>query len=334
MRKKIIILIVAIIVTTMLFTSCVTTPNPWLVAEKDAYAVDILQLVEHSALDLACNGFMTELDDLLQGVDKTVTFNLKYAQGSTDTCTTIATQFKTSSSDLVLTIATPAATAAAAVITDKPILFTAVTDAEEARLVESNEAPGFNVSGTSDDNKMVKEQLELIKMLVPGISKIAFVYNTGEVNSVAQLATVQTEAGKLGLEVVKKGITDANEISNAITSIDAADVGAIYLPTDNLIANAAENVHTANQARTQPLPIVAAETGINDACGIATYAISYYELGKQTARMAYKILVEGADISKMPVEWATGTPEISINQEVADAIGFTIPQAVLDLLVD
>lgn len=330
MRKKIIILVLTIISTAVLLTGCNNTPNPWLVAEKDAYVVDILQLVEHPALDLACEGFKAELESLLQESGKTVSFNLKYAQGSTDTCTTIATQFKTSSSDLVLTIATPAATATAAVITDKPILFTAVTDAEEARLVESNAAPGFNISGTSDDNKMIKEQLELVKLLAPGITKIAFVYNTGEVNSVAQLATVQAAASELGLEVVEKGITDANEINTAITSIGAG-VGAIYLPTDNLIANAAENVHTANKSRTQPLPIVAAETGINDVCGIATYAISYYELGKQTARMAYKILVEGADISKMPVEWAEGAPELSINQDIADEIGFTIPQAVLDL---
>jgi putative ABC transport system substrate-binding protein len=294
------------------------------------YEIDVLQLVTHPALDKAFEGFREELTALITADGKTVAFHLKNANGEEATCTTIANQFKASKSDLVLAIATPAAQAAASAITDKPILFTAVTDAVAAGLVDTNEYPRHNVSGTSDDNRMVKEQLELIKMLVPGIAKIAFIYNTAEVNSEVQLTNVTAKAGELSLEVVPKPVTDLNDIEAAINSI-GNDVGAIYLPTDNLIASAAENVHAKNKARSTPLPIVAAETGINDACGIATYAISYYELGRQTARMAYKILVEGAKVEEMPVEWAEGDPEISINEAIAAEIGFTIPQEVLDL---
>ncbi len=176
MRNKILLLVlITIVASVFVFTGC-NKETP-----KDSFKIDILQLVEHPALDLAYKGFKDELKSLMEKDGKTVEFNLKNGQGDDATCTTIAEQFKVSNSDLVLTIATPAAQAAAAVITDKPILFTAVTDAVAADLVETNEIPRYNVSGTSDDNKMVKEQLELIKLLVPGITKIAFIYNNGDI---------------------------------------------------------------------------------------------------------------------------------------------------------
>ncbi len=328
MRKKIFILVlITIVVSVFIFTGC----NK----EHYDYSIDVLQLVTHPALDDAYLGFKDELTALLNADGKTVAFNVKNAEGDEENCTTISEQFKVSDSDMVYAIATPAAIAAAGAITEKPIIFAAVTDAEVANLVDTNEVPKYNVSGVSDDLApiQVKKQLELIKLLVPGITKIAFVYNSGEPNSVAQLATVRAKIDEfeMGLTVVEKAITDQNEIAGQINSIDASEIGAIYLPTDNMIANAAEAVHVANKARTTPLPIVAAETGINDSCGIATYGLSYYEMGKQAARMAYRVLVEGADISATPVEWSEKNPVLSINQTVADEIGFEIPQTVLDL---
>ena len=130
------------------------------------------------------------------------------------------------------------------------------------------------------------------------------------------------------IEVVEGGITAITEVEAAFLKMK--DVQAIYIPTDNMIANGAATIHAKNIDMGLKLPIVCGEIGMNDICGIATYGVDYYQLGKQTAKMAFEILVNGADISKMPVTILEDTP-FKINQQVADEIGFIIPQAVLDL---
>ena len=227
----------------------------------------------------------------------------------------------------MLAIATPAAQAAAGVTEEIPILFTAVTDPVDAKLVKDFNNPQTNLSGTSDLNP-VRQQIELIAELVPGVKKIAVLYNTSEANSLIQVALAEEACEDLDIELHKAGLTDINDLENTFNSL-LSYVEAVYIPTDNLIASAASNVHSVNK-QNKKLPIVCGEEGMNDQCGIATYGINYYELGKQTARMAYKILIEGADISKMPVEYQEGEPELSINQTVADEIDFTIPDSVLN----
>ena len=229
--------------------------------------------------------------------------------------------------DLILSIATPAAQAVSSATESIPVLFTAVTDAVDAGLVASNEEPGGNVSGTSDMNPVAK-QIDLITLLVPGVQKIGVLYNIAESNSKVQLELAKARCAELGIEVVEGGITAINELEAAFLKM--RDVQAIYMPTDNMLANGAATIHAQNKDKGLNLPIVCGEIGMNDICGVATYGVDYYELGKQTAQMAFDVLVNGADISKMPVTILEETP-FSLNQQVADEIGFTVPQAVKDL---
>lgn len=319
--KKLITLVIALVIgmSSMAYAGC---------AKKTDFTVGIVQLIAHEALDASNRGFKEELTKLLKAEGKTVSFDDNEAAGEFSNCTTIAETLVSKNVDIILAIATPAAQAVANVTETVPVLFTAVTDAEDAGLVDTNEAPNGNVSGTSDLNP-VSQQIDLIKKLVPNISKIAVLYNTGERNSEIQVELAQAKCDELGIGLVDKGITALAELELTMTSI-ASDVGAIYIPTDNLLASSAPNVHTTNMSNNK-LPIVCGETGMNDKCGVATYGINYYELGKQTAHMAFKILMENADISKMAVEYQSGEPALSINSVVADEIDFDIPQAVLDL---
>jgi putative ABC transport system substrate-binding protein len=317
--KKIITILIALIfsMSFMMTTAC---------EKKTDYTVGILQLVRHSALDAANNGFQKELNKLMKEAGKTVKYDNKNASGDKTTTKTMADVLVSKNVDLILAIATPAAQAVAAATDTIPVLFTAVTDAVAADLVDSNENPKYNVSGTSDLNP-IDMQVELITRLVPGVKKIAVMYNTAEQNSRIQVQLVKNKCAELNIQVVDKGISDQNNIEATFLSLPS-DVEAIYIPTDNMLANAKDNVHIKNKAG-KKLPIVCGEIGMNDGCGVATYGIDYYKLGQQTAQMAFDILVNGADISKMPVELQKEYL-FSVNQAIADEINFTIPQAVMD----
>lgn len=295
--------------------------------EAADYTVGIVQLVEHTALGEANRGFQEELNRLMKEAGKTVKINNQIASGDQSSCQTCAKVLVSNKVDLILSIATPAAQAVAGETQSIPVLFTAVTDGVDAHLVESNEVPGGNVSGTSDLNPVAK-QMDVIAKMVPGITKLGVLYNVAESNSKIQLNMVKEFCQANNIEVVEGGITAITEVEAAFLKMK--DVQAIYIPTDNMIANGAATIHAKNIDMGLKLPIVCGEIGMNDICGIATYGVDYYQLGKQTAKMAFDILVNGADISKMPVTILEDTP-FKINQQVADEIGFTIPQAVLDL---
>ena len=286
----------------------------------ESYTIGINQLVQHPALDAATDGFKQAFEDA--GVD--VTFEEQNANGEQGTALTIAQQFASDDLDLVLAVATPAAQATAQNITNIPVLFTAVTDAESAELVDSNENPGGNVTGTSDVAP-IDDQLELLQQLVPGIQSIGIVYASGEVNSQVQVDAVEEAASPLGIEVKTQTVTTVNEIQQAVDAL--GDVDAIYVPTDNMVVSGiASLVQIAEQNQ---IPVIGAESGTVEGGAIATLGIDYTELGRQTGAMALRILQDGADPATMPVETATEFTYV-INEDAAERQGVDIPQDILD----
>ncbi|RKQ90162.1 putative ABC transport system substrate-binding protein [Mycolicibacterium mucogenicum 261Sha1.1M5] len=285
---------------------------------KASYKIGVSQFVQHPALDAATAGFKQAFDDA--GVD--VEWDDQNANGDQATAVTIAQGFASSDLDLVLAVATPAAQTAAQAITDKPILFTAVTDAVEGQLVESNEAPGGNVTGTSDLAPF-DEQLALLKEVAPGAKKVGIVYASGEVNSQVQVDAVTEAAGPLDLEVVTKTVTTANDIAAATEAL--GDVDAIYVPTDNMVvAGIASLVQVAEDKQ---IPVIGAEAGTVEGGAVITLGIDYTKLGYQTGEMALKVL-EGADPATMPVEVSNEFAYV-VNEGAAERMGATIPEAIL-----
>lgn len=285
----------------------------------DSYSIGINQLVQHPALDDATEGFKEAFEEA--GVD--VTFDEQNANGEQSTALTISQQFAGADLDLVLAVATPAAQATAQNITDIPVLFTAVTDAESAELVDSNDAPGANVTGTSDVAP-IEEQLDLLEQLVPDAASIGIVYASGEVNSQVQVEAVEEAAGPRDIDVVTQTVTTVNDIQQAVEAL--GDVDAIYVPTDNMVVSGiASLVQVAEQKQ---IPVIAAEAGTVEGGAIATLGIDYTELGRQTGEMALRILQDGEDPATMPVETATEFTYV-INEEAAERQGVTIPDDIL-----
>ncbi len=284
------------------------------------YDIGIAQYMEHSALDAAREGFIEALSDNGYVDGKNIKIDLQNAQGNQSNLSTISDRFVSNKVDLVLAIATPAAQSIAGKTKDIPILGTAITDYEAAKLVNSNAAPGGNVSGTTDMNP-IKEQIDLLVKLVPKAKTIGVLYTSSEDNSILQAQIAKGCIEKLGLKYVEVTVTNSNDVQQATESI-VQKCDAIYIPTDNVFASAMPIVHQVTKV--SKTPVVCGESGMVTSGGLATLGINYKNLGYQTGLMAVKILKGEADIKTMPIE-SSANFDFAINGTVADEIGITIP---------
>ncbi|ABO50097.1 protein of unknown function DUF534 [Desulforamulus reducens MI-1] len=238
--------------------------------EAKQVKLGIVQIVEHPALDAARQGFLDLLKE--KGYDEQrLVVDYQNAQGDQANLQTIARKFVQEKSNLVLAIATPSAMAMANETTDIPILITAVTDPVSAKLVKSLEQPGTNVTGTSDLNP-VKDQLQLIKELVPSAKRVGVIFNASEINSQVQIDLADKVAPELGLELVKVTVTASSEVMQAAQSL-VKKVDAIYLPTDNMVISSMAAV--LKVAEENKLPVVAGESNAVENGALAT--IGYEE---------------------------------------------------------
>ena len=311
-----ILIMCALLVSALCLAGCSKTDNGTKLPK-----VGIVQLVEHVALDDAYKGFVDGLAEAGYVDGETVKIDYQNAQGEQANCVTIAEKLINDRDDLIFAIATPAAQAVANLTKDIPILVSSVTDPASAMLVNSNEAPGGNVSGTSDLTPCAI-QMELLKKLVPSAKTVGMLFCSSEQNSYFQIALAEKACDDLGLKYIEATVSNSNEIYQVVQNL-CSKVDVIYSPTDNMIASGMSLV--AQIANEKKIPVICGEEGMVNAGGLATYGINYYELGKQTAKMAVRILKDGAKPSDMPIEYLEKC-DLKINQETADILGITIPE--------
>lgn len=293
-------------------------------AKDQKVNVGIVQLVEHSALDAANKGFVDGLAQKGFKEGQNIEFDRQNAQADQSNLQNIAHRFVNNKVDLVCAIATPAAQTMANVSSDIPIVATAVTDYQAAKLAKSNEKPGGNVTGTTDMNP-VGEQLELLVKIVPEIKTVGLIYCSSEVNSQLQAEMLKKAAAAKGINVKEATVSTVNDIQQAARSL-VGDVQAIYVPTDNVLASAMPTLAIITQEA--KLPVICGEGGMVRAGGLATLGIDYYKLGVQTGEMAADILSGKAKPAEMPIQSQKDFTVI-INKKYADAIGITIPEDIL-----
>lgn len=287
----------------------------------DGYKIGIVQLTEHAALDAANEGFVAALD--ASGIAYTV--DQQNAQNDQSACQTIATKLASEGNDLILAIATPAAQAVAGATSEIPIIGTAITDFAEAGLVNDNEAPGTNVTGTSDLTP-VAEQMDLLIKLLPEAKNIGILYCSSEANSKIQADMAAEACKEKGLSSEIFTVSSSNEIQTVVESM-VGKVDAIYTPTDNTIAAGMATVSMV--ATDNGLPIICGEAGMVEAGGLATYGIDYYQLGYLAGEMAVSILKGEAAPQETPIGYLDASKcELTVNEEAAAALGVDL--SVLD----
>lgn len=291
-------------------------------AKKDKFNVGIVQIVEHAALDVASKGFVDGMAAKGYKEGENVTYDRQNAQADQSNLHTIAQHFINKKVDLICAVATPAAQVVANATQDIPIVATAVTDYEAAKLIKSNAKPETNVTGTSDMN-LVEAQLDLILKLVPATKTVGVIYNSSEINSQVQVDLLKGFAKDRKVEIKEATVNNVNDIQQAARSL-IGNVEAIYVPTDNVLASAMPALAMVTEEA--KLPVV---SGWDDANGIATIAIDYYKLGVQTGEMAADILSGKAKPQDMPIQTQNEFTVI-VNEANAKKIGLTIPKEILD----
>lgn len=287
-------------------------------AETDSSVqkVGILQYMEHKSLDKAREGFIAELKDEGYEDGKNIKIDSLNSQGDQANLKSMSEKLVKEKSDVILTIATPAAISVATETTDIPIIFTAVTDAVSAGLVDSNEKPGKNITGTSD-MVPIDKQTNLLLSIVPYAKTIGIIYNSSEENSVIQAKLAKEAIEKKGVKVKESTVTSTNDVQQVMTAL-AGEVDGVYIPTDNTLANTMETV--GEIARNKKLPIVTGSAEDVKVGALATYGLDYEKLGRQTGKLAVKILKGEAK----PADLAVDTPtdlDLVVNEDMAKALG-------------
>ena len=288
-------------------------------ANTISYKIGVLQLAEHPSLNLAYEGFVEGLKEngIVDGENLKLDF--QNASGDQTNCISIADKLVNDGSNLILAIATPAAQAVASKTTTIPLLCTAVTDFESAKLTEKN------ISGTSD-MAPVENEMKLITELFPEAKTVAMLYSSSEANSKLQVDLAKGFCEEMGLEAVEKTVSNTNDLNQIVQSLKGkCDV--IWVPTDNTVVS---GMATVTMIATElGIPVVASEENSVSNGAIAAHSLDYFELGKQTAVMASKILKDGANPSDMPVEFLKET-KLVINKAQAEKLGVEIPEEMLE----
>lgn len=291
---------------------------------KTLIPIGIVQLVEHEALDAANRGIVDALAERGYKEGVNVTIDRQNAQADQSNLQNIAARFVSNDSKILFAIATPAAQTLAAATKTIPIVATAVTNFEVAKLVASNEKPGGNVTGVSDINP-VAEQFALLMKFAPDAKAIGTIYNSSEINSTYQIELLKKAASAAGVEVVEASVSSVNDIQQAVASLKGK-VGGLYLPTDNIIASAVpvlmKSVFEAG------IPTVAGEGGMVRAGILASIAVDYYTLGKMTGAMGADIL----DGKKKPADMSIQSQKaekVLVNLKTAETMGIQIPEDIL-----
>lgn len=312
-------LLAPLLVVGILLTSLISLHQLKADKKKDVFRIGISQFITHQSLDATREGFVDELAKQGYVEGKNIEIDLQNAQGEQRNLKTISQQLA-ESSDVVLAIATPSAQSLANTTQTTPVIFSAVTDPVSAKLVESREHPGGNVTGTSDQSSdAISTQINLIKKVLPKAKTIGILYTQSEPNSVVQKDEAKRLLEEKGFTVVEKTILDSNNVKAAADSL-MTEVDMVFVPTDNIISSTMETVKQVSIKH--KVPVFGGSTEMIAVGGLYNYGTNYEELGRQTARMLVRVL-KGEKPENIAVELPEKL-ELHTNQEMADALGIDI----------
>ena len=302
----------------------------WLVLScgqnAQAKRVAIAQYIDHPGLDAARKGFLAEMTALgfKDGVD--VRYDYLNAEGDNIAMQNIALKISSRTYDLVLTLATPISQAVKRKLAGKnvPVIYGVITDPVSAGLVESMEHPGDNNTASSDRWPYF-DQMKLIRDALPGRTKVGILLNPGEVNTQFAIREVRRAADSLGLQVVESPIYSINDVPEALGAI-ARKIHVLYVISDNTAMAAAPSI--IRLGKRYGIPTVAGDPETFKAGALLGLGVSYYDLGKETAKLAEKILNKKAKAGDLPVAVAKNAV-VMVNLKVANELSITIPERIL-----
>ncbi|MBR0295317.1 MAG: ABC transporter substrate-binding protein [Bacilli bacterium] len=308
--------------------------------EKSTFEVGILQIITHDALDASQKGFVDAIKSSTLLSEKNVNFTIENAEGDETSQASMAKSLVIKC-DLLLGISTGSSIALKNARDEagkkQPLLFTAVTDPVDAKLMKKMTNHDGSVTGTSDDNP-VEAQIDLIKKCFPNKEakdiKLGILYTSSEPNSEVQAKRAEKEAKKEGIGTVKKmTCNDSSDIKSVCNNL-AHSVDVLYIPTDNNIAAHMDSVKSVTDEY-HTLCIVGEENMLKNG-GHITYSVSYPLLGKRTGEMAADILSGNKLTEKIDAEKMVDDQYLSkvFSSSNLAASGINLPSGLTDGFTD
>ena len=292
--------------------------------EEKKVKVGVLQLLSHPALDQIYKGLEDGLAKEGYTVGKNLQLDLQNAQGDQSNLVSMGQKLVSDNNNLLVGITTPATLSLSNATKDKPIIMAGITYPVEAGLIKSENNPGNNITGVSDRTP-IKQQLEVMKQILPKMKKVGILYTASEDNSVKQAQEAEKLAKELGLEVKVSTVANTNDIQQ-VTETLAAETDAIFVPIDNTIASAMATVVKVTDAKKVPV-FPSSDTMVTDG-GLLGIGVDQYKIGIETAKVIAKVL-KGADTKTMPIVLAN-EGVIYLNEAKAKQLGIEIPQDIKD----
>ena len=283
------------------------------------YKVGICNYVDDASLNQIVANIESRLAEL--GKEHNVVFDIDYDNCNADSTvlTQIIADFIVDDADLMVGVATPVAVQMQADTADNqiPVVFSAVSDPVSAGLVDSLEAPGSNLTGTSDylDTNAI---MELIFAADPDADKIGLLYDQGQDSSTTPIAAAKEYLDAKGISYVECTGTTVDEVMLAAEALVSNGVDAVFTPTDNTIMTAELSIYETLAEAGIPHYTGADSFALNGA--FLGYGVDYANLGVETAEMVADILINGADPAATPVRtFDNGTA--TVNTETCEALG-------------
>jgi len=295
------------------------------------YKIAISQIVEHPSLDATREGFLAALKDagIVEGENLKLDYN--NAQGDPNNNMTIAQKIAGEKYDLVLGIATLPAQALASQVKNSPVMFAAVTDPLDAKLIDNLEKPGGNVSGASDTNpEAISQLMDFVAGNFPDVKTVGVVLNQGEPNAVVMTNLAEKALEKHGIKIVKASVTNTSEVKQAAESL-VGRADAIYITLDNTVVEAVSTV--IQVANDNDIPFFSSDRDSVEKGAFATVGFKYYDHGYQAGQMAVQVLKEGKKIGDLKVT----VPEkldLILNLKAAAEQGITVMDAMKEQVKD
>ncbi|NLP16439.1 MAG: ABC transporter substrate-binding protein [Clostridiales bacterium] len=320
MKKRIIATVILAVLSATFMIGCS--------GKKDGeFIIGIGQFAEHGSLDNCREGFIAGLEE--EGYKEGVNLKILYenSQADANMASQISKNFIAKKADLICAIATPMAQSAfgATKNTKIPVIFTAVTDPIKAELAKADGTPNGNTTGTSD-KLPVEKQLEMIRAILPEAVKIGIMYSTSEVNSLSAIEEYKAAAPNYGFEIIESGISTIADVPLAADSL-LEKVDCINNLTDNTVVSALPTI--LNKASKKNIPVFGSEVEQVKIGCLASVGLDYFDLGKQTGKMAAQVLSGEKKASEINFEIIEEFAFYG-NSMVAKNLGITLPENLVE----
>lgn len=319
MKMRIISVIMIVALTVTFMAGCSTK-------KEGEIVIGIGQFAEHGSLDNCREGFIAGLEEAGYKEGENLKIYYENAQADTNLTSQISNNFISKNVDLIAAIATPMAQSAfgATKNTDIPVIYTAVTDPIKAELAKADGSSNGNTTGTSD-KLPVEEQVKMIRKILPDAKTIGIMYSTSEVNSLSAIEEYKALAPDYGFEIVESGISTTADIPLAADSL-LEKVDCINNLTDNTVVSALPII--LDKASKKNIPVFGSEIEQVKIGCLASMGLDYFDLGKQTGKMAAQVLDGEKEASEINFEIIEEFAFYG-NKAVADNLGISFPEELV-----